>query len=423
MKSKIAPVLLSAGICSIFSVNTNISFAQAKVVIGNSSAVFMKMNGGVQATPIYLVVGETATDAIKYSDANPKVSWIISEGDFNYVQWNAGSTNASYVIPFGYSTTSYIPFTFNKTAGSTNFSASTYHTAASDNAPYAYSATTIFQGTGGTFVDDVIDRWWRINATGNTADMTFSYPAAENTLAAVNTADIQPQRWNGTFWDAPVGAGSPAVTSGVGTVGATGITNFSPWVLSRKSKPLPIELLSFAPRCDKDHVIVEWSTVTEMNNDYFTVERDKGRGVGDWEVIGTVQGAGNSSQTRYYSFIDIDPLYGTNYYRLKQTDFNGQFEYFAPAEINCADDIDIIIIFPNPAFNLINYQISVSHESAVTVKVMDVLSRNVIAQTYTIDAGVTEKEMDISSLAAGPYLLQVYTNNGLHRSQKQFVIK
>jgi len=84
---------------------------------------------------------------------------------------------------------------------------------------------------------------------------------------------------------------------------------------------LPIELLSFKGRPEKDRVMLSWETATETNNDYFTIEKSLD-GV-SWEPIGTVPGAGTSLFTNTYEFPDFHPDIGTNYYRLSQTDYDG----------------------------------------------------------------------------------------------------
>ena len=91
---------------------------------------------------------------------------------------------------------------------------------------------------------------------------------------------------------------------------------------------LPIELLSFTPDVKPDRVLLNWITGTEINNDYFTLERS--RDMYGWEVLGFVSGAGNSSLPLSYSFSDLRPLDGLAYYRLKQTDFDGKFKYYGP---------------------------------------------------------------------------------------------
>ena len=93
-------------------------------------------------------------------------------------------------------------------------------------------------------------------------------------------------------------------------------------VMNVSAPPLPVELLTFNGRSSGNVNIIEWSTATEKNNDFFTILRSK---AGDhFESIGTVKGAGNSIQILNYSFTDRQPLSGINYYRLLQTDYDGK---------------------------------------------------------------------------------------------------
>lgn len=88
---------------------------------------------------------------------------------------------------------------------------------------------------------------------------------------------------------------------------------------------LPIKISDFSLESEKDGVAIRWTTASESNNDYFTIERMMPER--SFEAIGTVSGAGNSSVLRNYDFIDHDPFPGINYYRLKQTDFDGGSTY------------------------------------------------------------------------------------------------
>jgi hypothetical protein len=94
---------------------------------------------------------------------------------------------------------------------------------------------------------------------------------------------------------------------------------------------LPIELLSFNVEIKDDQVIISWLTASELNNDYFTIEHSTN--MMDWLVLGHVDGAGTINDLRSYSFTHSNPTSGINYYRLKQTDFDGAFEYFDPVAV------------------------------------------------------------------------------------------
>lgn len=91
--------------------------------------------------------------------------------------------------------------------------------------------------------------------------------------------------------------------------------------------PLPIELVDFSGRNNDDHNSITWITVTEINNDYYTLERSTDGLI--WSEITVTDGAGNSLTPILYLFKDYNYIKDvTNYYRLKQTDFNGAFKYF-----------------------------------------------------------------------------------------------
>lgn len=115
---------------------------------------------------------------------------------------------------------------------------------------------------------------------------------------------------------------------GILTVVRSGLTGFSDFAVAKNDVgPLPVELLYFQAdsHAEDDLVELTWATATETNNDFFTIERS-GNTIQS-EIIGSVNGAGNSSEIISYRFTDHEPLPGLNYYRLKQTDYDGSFEY------------------------------------------------------------------------------------------------
>jgi hypothetical protein len=92
------------------------------------------------------------------------------------------------------------------------------------------------------------------------------------------------------------------------------------------SSPLPIELLDFDGECHHNSIALNWSTVSEKNNDYFVLERSKNGQ--NFEQIATLEGQGNSQEVHNYTFNDYDFLPGISYFRLTQVDFDGRFETF-----------------------------------------------------------------------------------------------
>jgi len=113
------------------------------------------------------------------------------------------------------------------------------------------------------------------------------------------------------------------------------------------TNPLPIELVSFKGRQREDAVELIWETASELNNDHFTMEKSIDADADEFFEIGRVPGVGNSLKTQFYRFIDIEP-HNLNYYRLRQTDFDGT--WMLSSVISVEFDLKKIhsIFYPNP---------------------------------------------------------------------------
>ncbi len=116
-----------------------------------------------------------------------------------------------------------------------------------------------------------------------------------------------------------------ACPNGFTLTGQTGFSTFLNLGSTYGNTSLPIELVSFEATAQEKEVALTWVTASELNNDYFTVERSADGS--SWEVVLTKQGAGTTTQRTEYNALDSRPLAGLSYYRLKQTDFDGKFSY------------------------------------------------------------------------------------------------
>lgn len=135
--------------------------------------------------------------------------------------------------------------------------------------------------------------------------------------------------------------GNPSCNLSVGTCtpvmgNCSGLTSVYYYDITRFTincaTPLPISLLEYDISYSENNILVEWITTMEINNDYFTVEKSTD-GV-NWDKIGIVLG-NNSIINRKYNFIDKEPCSGYNYYRLSQTDFDGEQIYIGIRAILC----------------------------------------------------------------------------------------
>jgi hypothetical protein len=150
---------------------------------------------------------------------------------------------------------------------------------------------------------------------------------------------------------------------------------------------VPVELISFNARVLNEIVELEWSTASELNNDYFTVERSVDGET--FEKVVDLAGKGTTNELHSYKTQDTEPYSGKSYYRLKQTDYDGKFEYsslvLVQLEIN---NLLRFKIYPNPS----NGQFNISFENnwkdkTGHIQIIDVMGRSV----YETDFGYTKK--------------------------------
>jgi hypothetical protein len=174
--------------------------------------------------------------------------------------------------------------------------------------------------------------------------------------------------------------------------------------------PMPISLLSFDVNKKGENVLLEWVTLSETNNDYFTIE--KSTDGFNFKEIGVVKGSGNSNKKMYYNFTDVNPKIGINYYRLKQTDFDGKFEYFQTAAINIKNME--ISIFPNPTLGSVNINIGDSDGGNIMISVYSMTSNFTYTKEIVGRKNIIE---EISLPNIGLYLIEVKTDNQIIREK------
>jgi cytoskeletal protein CcmA (bactofilin family) len=163
--------------------------------------------------------------------------------------------------------------------------------------------------------------------------------------------------------------------------------------------PLPVELLYLNAENFGDFNRITWATATEVNNDFFTLERS--RDGFNFQELAIVQGSGNSNLQIDYEVIDNQPFSGINYYRLKQTDFDGTEEYFPI--VSCVVEDGNTKIYPNPS----NGKFFVETD----LKELTVFggNGNTVAQFILHDGQLNQ--IDLSYLSPGIYFLRLSADN------------
>jgi hypothetical protein len=294
-------------------------------VIMNSSNVFVR-------TSVQLVKGELNLNGETITIENGNANGISRiKGYIKSEVANAGNicwknmVRGNHEFPFGVSATEYIPVIFSPVSGfGKDVTIETYPTSA-DNLPYPdiKSQTPVSFKDNTYAATDVIDRWWILQADGITADVTLTYRSSGKIIQG--NIDIDTPlgiiQWNGSGWTTHGGT-TTSNSNGAGTASIKNASVFSAWSIATRNIFSPIQLAAFNVEQVDNMINIRWTTATELNSDFFSVERSTD-GI-QFEEISKVKASGNSDSPLQYSSVDKNPLKGISYYRLKQINVDGK---------------------------------------------------------------------------------------------------
>ncbi len=182
---------------------------------------------------------------------------------------------------------------------------------------------------------------------------------------------------------------------------------------------LPVDLIAFDGERNGRQIDLMWTTASESNTSHFEVE--KGAGSLRFEQIGKKEAAGESSTEIAYSFVDTEPVAGSNYYRLRMVDLDGSFEYSNVIEVafNIKKAIEILALRPVPVKNTLNVDFTSNRNATTNVIVVDALGRQVFHQEIQAQAGANNLQIDMNDFSNGVYFLQIVRpQDNVHQVQK-----
>ncbi|PCJ86566.1 MAG: hypothetical protein COA57_06025 [Flavobacteriales bacterium] len=187
---------------------------------------------------------------------------------------------------------------------------------------------------------------------------------------------------------------------------------------------LPITLLEFNAKVIGQTVYTYWTTSSEINNDYYTVERSE-EGY-DYESIGYIEGAGYSNVPLTYNLVDEDPLWGLSYYRLKQTDFDGMYTYSNVIHISFIGGNAQFTIYPNPFSTSATLQFLLLPHISVTVVhfiLYSVVGTEVKRKSYLSNSFQKRNTIEINrrNLKSGIYFFRLVTHQEVIVSGKLII--
>ena len=421
------------------------------IIFSTFSIVLESQNNLLNLKDIKITLKNDACLTINQSSPNAIVatenSGIVSEGDLNRVAWKINDSTGTYTIPFW--DTSRIDLVYQiTTAGSSPGSliASTRGTSA-DNLPLPTVAPAVedlnINGTNGSYY--VVDRYWILRKDGwsTNPDAILSFKYQDNEIASPNTiseANLSAQLWGqdpyataGTYSWVPdafdifqgfstaLGTADPAnnrVTNVVPPAGYQG--GFYTWILVDKDHPLPVTLLYFKVYCEGKYVALKWETASEINCEYYLVERSSD-GI-YWEPVAYIQGAGNSNEVSTYSWVDnFDSKGKALYYRLTQFDYDGEYEVLGTQSILCnAADDDHWITINTDIFNNILINFTATEGEPYEIKVFNLLGELMYFQSGTVENSIEQFIIPTYGWASSIYLVDV-SSLLVNKSQKVYI--
>jgi len=257
------------------------------------------------------------------------------------------------------------------------------------------------------------EEYWLLEPTSGTPTVNVTLSWSQPRSGDIdNTSDLRVAHWDGSIWE---DYGNDATTgdNDAGTIVSDNVSSFSPFTLASVSSdnPLPVALINFKVSTDNKNVYLSWETLLEINNDYFIVERSSD-GI-HFEEITKIEGAGNYSQKKSYSYIDYLPYQDVSYYRLKQIDFDGQIYYSETKSVeltsidrSLSNNDNRFLIYPNPVQDYLNIE---GLDESINIEIYDISGKIIKNKDLELD----HHKIDVSDLNKGVYVLRIYSTNNV----------
>lgn len=211
-------------------------------------------------------------------------------------------------------------------------------------------------------------------------------------------------RMNTIAANAPAGTYTITVTNPDGQSGTTTFSLADPCTI-------PVTLTEFTGRLVNEQSQLNWATSSEYNSKEFVVEKSLD-GV-RFSPLATVAAKGNSNVETKYQLLDKYPYPGNSYYRLKMVDRDATFTYSNIVRITTAKkDLAVTRLFPNPTKNKVSLEIVAEKQQSVTVSLTDFGGKKVYRKSLVLTTGLNNADVQMSSLAAGTYYLEVSNESG-----------
>ena len=435
------PAMKIASGVSVTATSSHTTLIQSNNTTSNDEDIYIDMNGNdlgaltVNLTGHEVIInsnvtlngnltftsGDISTNAYTLTlSSSSTVSGADDSKHLNGTCAKTTSSTSSFTFPVG-DGTRYRPIILTPAASSSN----TY------SVEYNHSPHSDVSISGTSSIDHISPQYhWDINRTSGSDNATISVAwSASHTYGTENwNHDISTMLWayfDGTDWNSIASTPSGSSVSGTLTTSSAntnwGNENFTLAATTANYPPLPVELISIESLCNNNLTQIEFIVASQVNNEFFTVERSAN--LMDWEDVGYINGGGTTNELITYNWSDETPLNGTKYYRISQTDINGEVKYFNPIAVECENEMDLdITLYPNPASENISIGLNLNYfpreETYINIRTL----RGEIIKSIPIflNRGYNNLEINCHDLPKGIYLVMI---NGLEiiRPEKKFI--
>ncbi len=254
----------------------------------------------------------------------------------------------------------------------------------------------------GIIIEERLARVWRVSETGDVGTVSISLDFSTVGSPLGSNLRLLIDRDGDGFSDNDITPIEGSVSNDVATFSNINLQDGDRITIGNMDAtiPLPVELITFDVSAGSNTVNLSWATASETNNDFFSIERSSNGK--DWNTIIKEKGAGNSNHRLSYHVKDQHPLVGLSFYRLKQTDFDGQFTYSDIKAIEFSGLIGTLYASPNPSKD--EFVINVNVKSLNQVNIYDNQGRVVDAVLSRNDSQIN---VDLSGHRNGIYFLQI----------------
>lgn len=273
------------------------------------------------------------------------------------------------------------------------------------SAKYFYSSPT--SGSIGSGLNHIssLEKWDILRTSGtSTPIITLSYDPTYSVTGTV--ADLRVASLITGIWTDMGGTGSGNLVTA-----SSSSNSFGEFTLGSSSNlnPLPVKLISFKANyiLDKNGVEIKWVTASEINSKSFVVERSSD--CKNWIEIGEIKASGNSSSIINYTFFDNLPFNNTVFYKLKQFDLNGEFEYSTILFVTKISTINDFIISPNPTSTNTTLNYWSDGDEELQLEISNTLGQILLSKNLIITNGGNTIPIEMDQLLPGNYVLKIYS--------------